>query len=45
MTGALAGKRIVVTGAARGLGHAFAAAACGAGARVVLADILEDRGR
>jgi NAD(P)-dependent dehydrogenase (short-subunit alcohol dehydrogenase family) len=45
MTAILAGKRIVVTGAARGLGHAFAAAACEAGAAVVLADVLEERGR
>lgn len=41
----LAGKRIVVTGAARGLGYAFAEAACAAGAKVMIADILEDRGR
>lgn len=45
MTGILAGKRVVVTGAARGLGQAFAAAACAAGAAVVLADVLADRGR
>lgn len=41
----LDGKRLVITGAARGLGHAFAEAACAAGARVVIADILEDKGR
>jgi len=41
----LAGKRILITGAARGLGAAFAAAACAAGASVVVADILEDLGR
>jgi NAD(P)-dependent dehydrogenase (short-subunit alcohol dehydrogenase family) len=41
----LVGKRILVTGAARGLGYAFAQAACEAGARVVIADILADRGR
>lgn len=41
----LADKRIVITGAARGLGHAFAEAASAAGARLVIADILEDRGR
>jgi len=45
MTGILAGRRIVVTGAARGLGLAFAGAACGAGAAVVLADVLADPGR
>ena len=36
----LDGKRVLVTGAARGLGAAFAEAACAAGARVVIADIL-----
>ena len=41
----LAGKRLVITGAARGLGEGFADAALDAGARVVIADILEDRGR
>ncbi|HXQ49977.1 MAG TPA: SDR family oxidoreductase [Stellaceae bacterium] len=41
----LAGKRILVTGAARGLGRAFAQAAAGAGARVVVADRLEVEGR
>lgn len=41
----LEGKRILITGAARGLGAAFASAACAAGARVVIADILEDVGR
>ncbi|MGE3934611.1 MAG: SDR family oxidoreductase [Rhodospirillaceae bacterium] len=45
MTAILAGKRIVVTGAARGLGQAFAAAACAAGAAVALGDVLADRGR
>ncbi|WP_211442906.1 SDR family oxidoreductase [Collimonas humicola] len=38
----LAGRRILITGAARGLGLAFAAAAAEAGASVALADILED---
>lgn len=38
-------KRIVITGAARGLGRGFAEAALDGGARVVIADILEDRGR
>ena len=42
---ALSGKRIVISGAARGLGRAFAAGAAAAGARVVIADILDDEGR
>lgn len=41
----LDGKRLLITGAARGLGAAFAEAALAAGARVAIADILEDRGR
>jgi NAD(P)-dependent dehydrogenase (short-subunit alcohol dehydrogenase family) len=41
----LAGKRLLITGSARGLGYAFAESAVAAGARVVVADILEDRGR
>ncbi len=41
----LDGKRILITGGARGLGKAFAAAAIAAGARVAIADILEDAGR
>ncbi|HXP30711.1 MAG TPA: SDR family oxidoreductase [Stellaceae bacterium] len=41
----LQGKRILITGAARGLGQAFAEAACVAGARLVIADLLEERGR
>ena len=41
----LENKRIVITGAARGLGRGFAEAALDGGARVVIADILEDRGR
>jgi NAD(P)-dependent dehydrogenase (short-subunit alcohol dehydrogenase family) len=40
----LSGKRVLITGAARGLGRAFAEAACAAGARVVVADILEKEG-
>ena len=40
----LKGKRILITGAARGLGYAFAEAAIEAGARVVIADILVERG-
>nr|ELR5212230.1 SDR family oxidoreductase [Providencia rettgeri] len=39
----LVGKRIVITGAARGLGFSFAQAAAQQGAHVVLCDILEQR--
>ncbi len=41
-TGQLAGRRILVTGAARGLGFAFAQALCTQGAQVVLADLREE---
>ena len=41
----LSEKRLVITGGARGLGRAFVEAAINAGARVVVADILEDVGR
>ena len=41
----LDGKRILITGSARGLGCAFAEAATDAGARVIIADILEEEGR
>lgn len=41
----LEGKRLVITGGARGLGRAFVETAVEAGARVVLADILEEKGR
>jgi len=37
-------RRILITGAARGLGRAFAEHAIAAGARVAVADILEDVG-
>ena len=40
MNNLLMGKRIVVTGAARGLGRSFAAAVAQAGASVVMCDIL-----
>ena len=40
MNGLLEGKRIVVTGAARGLGFHFASACAEQGARVVMCDIL-----
>jgi len=38
-------RRILITGGARGLGRKFAEAALAAGARVAIADILEDAGR
>jgi NAD(P)-dependent dehydrogenase (short-subunit alcohol dehydrogenase family) len=38
----LQGRRILVTGAARGLGYEFAVALAQAGAKVVMADILAD---
>ncbi len=41
MEGMLKGKRIVITGAARGLGYHFAEAIAKAGACVVMCDILE----
>lgn len=41
----LAGKKILVTGAARGLGRAFAEAIADAGASVVIADVLEAEGQ
>jgi NAD(P)-dependent dehydrogenase (short-subunit alcohol dehydrogenase family) len=39
----LAGRRVLITGAARGLGFAFATAIAEAGATVAMADILEDQ--
>lgn len=41
----LSGKRVLITGAARGLGRAFAEAACAAGAKVAVADVLEKEGQ
>lgn len=41
MSGLLEGKRVLITGAARGLGRSFAAAIAQAGAKVVMCDILE----
>ena len=38
-------RRILITGGARGLGRAFAEAAIAAGARVAVADVLEETGR
>jgi NAD(P)-dependent dehydrogenase (short-subunit alcohol dehydrogenase family) len=40
----LEGRRVLVTGAARGLGEAFARALVAAGARVVISDVLHERG-
>jgi NAD(P)-dependent dehydrogenase (short-subunit alcohol dehydrogenase family) len=40
--GLLHGRRILVTGAARGLGFSFARTLCESGARVVLADLREE---
>src|SRR3954467_10780953 len=39
----LPGRRILVTGAARGLGFSFAQALCANGARVVLADLRAEQ--
>lgn len=41
----LQGRRLLITGAARGLGEAFARACVLAGARVVLTDVLDERGQ
>lgn len=41
---ALAGRTVVVTGAARGVGRAIAGACAAAGARLVLADVLAEEG-
>jgi NAD(P)-dependent dehydrogenase (short-subunit alcohol dehydrogenase family) len=41
----LQGRRVLVTGSARGLGAAFARALVAAGARVVVSDVLHERGR
>ncbi|MBN9412238.1 MAG: SDR family oxidoreductase [Burkholderiales bacterium] len=41
----LDGRRVLVTGAARGLGESFARALVDAGARVVLSDVLHEQGR
>lgn len=41
-SGNLAGRRIMITGAARGLGRQIASAAGAAGARLVLSDVLKE---
>jgi NAD(P)-dependent dehydrogenase (short-subunit alcohol dehydrogenase family) len=43
--GTLTGRTVLVTGAARGVGRAIAEACASAGARLVLADVLEEAGR
>jgi NAD(P)-dependent dehydrogenase (short-subunit alcohol dehydrogenase family) len=45
MRDALAGRRILVTGGARGLGAAFVTSLAQAGARVAFGDVLEDEAR
>ncbi|QIE30044.1 2,5-dichloro-2,5-cyclohexadiene-1,4-diol dehydrogenase LinX (plasmid) [Caballeronia sp. SBC1] len=45
MHDALAGRRILVTGGARGLGAAFVTSLAQAGAHVAFGDVLEDEGR
>jgi NAD(P)-dependent dehydrogenase (short-subunit alcohol dehydrogenase family) len=44
-TALLEGHKIIITGAARGLGEAFARAAIDAGAKVVITDIAAERGQ
>jgi NAD(P)-dependent dehydrogenase (short-subunit alcohol dehydrogenase family) len=44
MTAQLSGKRLLLTGGARGLGRAFAQAIGAAGGRLILADILAEQG-
>jgi NAD(P)-dependent dehydrogenase (short-subunit alcohol dehydrogenase family) len=41
----LTGRRVLVTGAARGLGASFACALVEAGARVVISDVLHEQGQ
>ena len=41
----LQGRRVLVTGSARGLGESFVRALVQAGARVVVSDVLHERGQ
>jgi NAD(P)-dependent dehydrogenase (short-subunit alcohol dehydrogenase family) len=41
----LDGRKVLVTGAARGLGESFARALVGAGAQVAISDVLHERGQ
>lgn len=41
----LQGRRVLITGAARGLGESFVRALVAAGAQVVISDVLHDRGQ
>ncbi len=41
----LSGRRVLVTGSARGLGESFARALVAAGAKVVISDVLHERGQ
>ena len=41
----LTGRKVLVTGGARGLGEAFARALLGAGAQGVISDVLHERGK
>ena len=41
----LTGRKVLVTGGARGLGEAFVRALVGAGAQVVISDVLHERGQ
>lgn len=41
----LTGRRVLVTGGSRGLGEAFVRALVQAGARVIISDVLHDRGQ
>ncbi len=45
MSGRLANKVVVITGAAQGIGRGCAEMAAGEGARVVVADVFEDAGK
>lgn len=44
-SGLLTGRRVLITGGARGLGRAFAEACAGAGARLVIADLRAELAR